>query len=533
MREIDNGLGEYARKRASLIAAERVLRFDAATTAAATDNEKRAVEIVNNLRVREADEIWHASRGMLMDPSMGFLTAKDIIMSTELYQIMKQLPKGGLLRGHMNTMCDVEFIYKVALEYPAIHIRVDSRVTPDDPLPLPEFKPLSPDLIMEYTKTPSLTCTDYIPGTWVPLGKARSEFSYGGPEAFDKWIVGSLALGANEGSRDHDTLAKARKKFMSAYRLGRGIVCYEPILKRLLRRILLSLVEDGLCYAEIRINFSYKMDIRSDGSETLSHRDYLTLFGEAVQEIKNLMKSEGREDEFMGAKLIYTVYRTFNKTKLRWYLEDCMALKTEFPDLIAGFDFLGPEHRGRPLAYYIEPLMWFQQETKKRELDIPFIFLVGEPMGDEAKADSNLYDALLLGTKRIGHGVNLAKHPLLMQMTREMGVAVEVCPVSNEVLGLTSSLHHPLTTFLNHGVPVVLCPDNPASYGYAGLSFDFFQAIVGSNDNHLLSLKQLAKQSLEYSSLSVEDKKRAFGAWEKRWTVFVDKIVDGNIEYKQ
>ncbi|KAG8729779.1 hypothetical protein FRC11_008031 [Ceratobasidium sp. 423] len=532
MRVLDSDINEHAQRRASLIAAERSFRFDAEAIANATENEKRAVEVVNNLRVHEAKEIWHVTEGTLMHPTMDFLAAKKTMMNTELYQVMKQLPKGGLLRGHTYTMCDVKFIYEVALEYPAIHIRVDSRITPDSPLPIPELKPLPPDLVKECANGPSLTAANYVSGTWVPLGKARSEFAYGGPEAFDKWITGLLALSEDEGIT-YDTLNRAstvRHKLLISYRLARGVGCYEPISKRFLRRILLTLIEDGICYAEIRGNFSYKMDISEDGSETLSHRDYLVLFGEVVQGIKDQMRSEGREDEFVGAKLIYCVFRTFNKKKLVWYLEDCMTLKAEFPDLIAGFDFLGPERAGNPLAYYLEPLIWFQQESKKRGLDIPFLFLVGEPMGDEGKSEGNLYDALLLGAKRIGHGVNLAKHPLLMQMAKERGVAVEVCPISNELLGLTSPMHHPLTTLLNNGVPVVLCPDNPASYGYTGISSDFFQAMIISKNSNLLSMKQLAKQSLEYSSLSADDKKTALEAWERRWTAFVERILQGDLD---
>ncbi|KAF8669733.1 adenosine [Rhizoctonia solani] len=495
---IDSDVNEHLRKRASLIATENALRFDSGAITNATENEKRAVEIVENLRMCGAKEIWNASEGVLMHPGMDFLTAKEIIMqvNTGLYKIMKQLPKGGLLRGHLNTMCDVKFIYNLALEYPAIHIRVNSKVTPNAPLPMPEFKPLPPNLIMQYAGTPLLTCANYVPGTWISLQKARNGFLYGGPEGFDKWILGSATLGAGAGTKNYAALTKA----------------------------------NGICYAEIRTNFSYKMDIREDGSETLSHRDYLILFDEAIQEIKDRMRSEGRDDEFVGAKLIYCVFRTFNKEKLRWYLEDCMALKAEFPNLIAGFDFLGPERRGHPLEYYIEPLVWFKQETKNRGLDIPFVFLVGEPMSSEDKSDSNLYDALLLGAKRIGHGLNLAKHPLLMQMAKERGVAVEVCTISSELLGLTSPIHHPLTTLLNYGVPVVLCPDNPASYGYAGLSFDFFQAMVCSTSSNLLSLKQLAKQSIQYSCLNAEEMKNAYEAWEKRWSVFVDTIVSGRFE---
>ncbi|CAE6449159.1 unnamed protein product [Rhizoctonia solani] len=502
MRVLDSDITEHAQKRESLIAAERSLRFDAEAIAKATENEKLAVDIVNNLRMREAKEIWKAGKGRLVYPRTDFLTAKEIIMNTELYRIMKRLtitklPKGGLLRGHTVTMSDVGFIYQLALEYPAIHIRVNSRITPDTLLPLPEFKPLSPNLVVAYASNPSLTCPDYVLGTWVPLNKARNEYMYGGPEAFDKWIIGSLAVSPDEGSKGHKTPVKVVQRFLASYRLARGITCYEPILKRSLRQTMLSLFEDGVCYAEIRVNFSYKADIWTDGSETLSHHDYLALFGNVVREVKDEMKLEGREDEFVGAKLIYTVYRTFDKEKLWWYLEDCMALKAEFPDLIAacedlGFDLLGPEDTGNPLAYYLEPLLWFREETRNRGLDIPFIFLAGESMGDEGMADSNIYDALLLGTKRIGHGLNLAKHPLLMQMIKEQGVAVEVCPITDEIL-----------------------------------------AIVGSESTNILSLKQLAKQSLQSSSLDAEEKKIALEAWEKRWSAFVGEIVSEDLESKQ
>lgn len=37
-------------------------------------------------------------------------------------------------------------------------------------------------------------------------------------------------------------------------------------------------------------------------------------------------------------------------------------------------------------------------------LDIPFLFHAGETLGDGSPEDQNLYDAILLGTKRIGHG---------------------------------------------------------------------------------------------------------------------------------
>jgi adenosine deaminase CECR1 len=71
--------------------------------------------------------------------------------------------------------------------------------------------------------------------------------------------------------------------------------------------------------------------------------------------------------------------------------------------IFVGFDLVGPEDTTRPLIDYINPLLSF---VERQELDhqIPFIFHAGETLGDGTAADSNLYDAILLGTKRIGHG---------------------------------------------------------------------------------------------------------------------------------
>ena len=48
--------------------------------------------------------------------------------------------------------------------------------------------------------------------------------------------------------------------------------------------------------------------------------------------------------------------------------------------------------------------MKFKKRVEEEGLDIPFIFHAGETLGDGSDADNNLFDAILLGTKRIGHG---------------------------------------------------------------------------------------------------------------------------------
>jgi len=147
-------------------------------------------------------------------------------------------------------------------------------------------------------------------------------------------------------------------------------------------------------------------------------------------------------------------------------LDQCAKFKQEFPDLIAGkfhgfiriggsssnnshlpgFDLVGHEdgEQSKPLIEYAEPLLRFAEQHP----DIPFLFHAGETLGDGTAADMNLYDAILLGTKRIGHGLvmwyvrrkladlmhfpsfSLTKHPKLMEICREQKIAIEVCPIS-------------------------------------------------------------------------------------------------------
>ncbi|KAH7337227.1 hypothetical protein B0J17DRAFT_719134 [Rhizoctonia solani] len=425
-------LDEYKARRAQLIASERALRFDAQAIANATDKEKHAVEIVSALRAKEAKEIWNASTEKLMYPRMEFLIAKETIT-------LEYPPNAS----------SGQFDHRIRLDFTPPSIQ-----TPQQRLVYPVYQ------------------------------RAKSNFTrfaYGGPEGFDKWIVGTMTINPKEAYVDCSTSGQIWEKFFMTFAVAGSIIRYEPILKRYMREVILSSIEDGISYVELRVGF----------------------FRQQFKRSKDKMKAENRADGFIGAKAIYTNVRLIENQEMMWYLEDCMALKKEFPDLITGFDLVAQEDSGKPLVYYAELLLWFQEETKRRGLDIPFVFHAGETLDDGGAADSNLYDALLLGTKRIGHGwVKLVRYIQTQYRKR--------CSY-----GSMSNIQRDL----------VLCPDDPSVFGNMGLSFDFFQVIVASEITNLLSLKQLARQSLEYSLLNVDDKKRAIELWEGKWNAYVEHIV--------
>ena len=160
----------------------------------------------------------------------------------------------------------------------------------------------------------------------------------------------------------------------------------------------------------------------------------------------------------------------------------CIQAKKKYPHLISGYDLVGPEDNGRTLHDLTPELIWFQEECAREGVDIPFFFHAGECVGDGNATDQNLFDALLFGSRRIGHGFSLYKHPLLIDMVKEKQILIESCPISNEVLRYTSSImSHPLPALLARGVPASLSNDDPALMGHdtSGMTHDFWQALQG------------------------------------------------------
>ncbi|CAE6361837.1 unnamed protein product [Rhizoctonia solani] len=523
-----SSIEEYHRQRDDLIAQERALRFDAERIRNATSREIEASEIVDVLRRQEEVNIWSADPNKEL--GMPFLWAKETIAQTELFKLIKKMPKGGLLHVHMDAMCDASYLLKLALEYPIMHVQTTGPLNSSSPYPLPMFKPLTQEELNQATNNALPTSQEYIPGSWVAVQRAREGFpnELGGQEGFDKWVIGALSISAEETYQQLNTSTKIWKKFGSTFAVGGSILRYEPIWRRYVDQLLVSQIEDGISYTELRISFdpSLKPVLSEDATRSLTSSQVVNLTISAIEGVDKRMRAQGREKDFVGARAIYTTGRAISREAMAQSLDECLALKAEYPEFLVGFDMVSKEDGGHSLVYFLEELLSFRAEADKRGLDIPFIFHAGETLDDGGEVDSNLYDALLLGSKRIGHGFSLAKHPLLMQKYRDNGIAVEVCPISNEILRFTRSANtHPLPILLNHGVPVALSSDDPSVFQNPGLSFDFYQAMVASNITSLISLGQLARQSLEYSSLNSSTKAHALKNWEDRWSTFLDDII--------
>lgn len=126
---------------------------------------------------------------------------------------------------------------------------------------------------------------------------------------------------------------------------------------------------------------------------------------------------------------------------------------------------MGEEVKGRPLKDFAGELLDFGAKCAAAGVEIPLLLHCGETLEVGTATDANVVDALLLGARRIGHGFALARHPHVLQQMKARGVCVELCPISNEVLGLTPRVGgHAMYALLADNVHCTVNSDNGAMF---------------------------------------------------------------------
>lgn len=153
---------------------------------------------------------------------------------------------------------------------------------------------------------------------------------------------------------------------------------------------------------------------------------------------------------FLGLKAILTIPRNSEMATIETKMQRFVDLQRKYPNFVVGFDMVGQEDLGKPLNSYVDKLKEISQNGR-------FFFHAGETNWFNTDADVNLIDAVLMNTKRIGHGYSLYKHPILWAAFKEKDIAIEISPISNQVLHLVQDLrNHPAAFYISENVPIVV-----------------------------------------------------------------------------
>ncbi|EDU47388.1 adenosine deaminase family protein [Pyrenophora tritici-repentis Pt-1C-BFP] len=465
---------------------------------------QEACAIVSQIRFEEQQTLWtkEYEDSLLTDhvdvfPGMMFSLAKDRMEKSKLWQIVKKMPKGTLLHCHLEAMVDLDWVLQEAFDTAGVCVIADGPITDDKTRRKTGFS-------FTYSKDAksdtSIWNETYAANTPIPVNQAADSFPDGGKKAFIEWVRSRVTITASEHLSHHEGPNEVWRKFMSCFPILGSLIYYEPIFRKFIRNMCKQLLDDGVYYVDMRSAFY--TPYRSAGKEKWDD-DWFHMLEHTADEIEKFKASEEGK-EFWGARIIWTTIRQFGKKEVIESMKQCIEMKLEFPEIIAGYDLVGQEDLGRPLSDLAPELFWFRKACAQEGVDIPFFFHAGETLGDGDSVDENLFDAIILGTRRIGHGFSLYKHPLLIDMVKEKRILVESCPVSNEVLRLCGSImSHPLPALLARGVPCSLCNDDPTilGQGKSGMSHDFWQALQGWENLGLEGLGSLAENSVRWASL--------------------------------
>ncbi|OJD22654.1 hypothetical protein ACJ73_05993 [Blastomyces percursus] len=412
---------------------ERELAFDAGTATKASKSEKDAAAVLEVIRGQER------KRYLASDASDNFLANAGLINhGSDLMQVARRLPKGAHLHCHFNTILHPSFLVSQARNIKCMFIR--STLSLNAQLDNLNDAAITFSVLRDSTEDANIFDIDYKPLAWMRYSKFLEDFP-GGTERAEEWLVNKLLISLEDAHGMDKTLESVWDLFNRSTQMMKGLFNYESAFRNYIGKAIDSFVEDNVMYAEVRPNFFDKYIASDDGERQLDHRVWMQIIRDEVKaKIKQLDAHDKGAGRYKGLKVIYCAPRSIKNEDMSWCLNDCISLKQEFPELICGFDMVGCEGRGNPIRHYVSELLQFKSTCTALGLDIPFIFHAGETLESQGPTDNNLYDAILLGSKRIGHGFSMPQHPLLMQLCRERGIALEICPISNEVLHLCASM---------------------------------------------------------------------------------------------
>ncbi|XP_018564010.1 adenosine deaminase 2 [Anoplophora glabripennis] len=443
--------------------------------------------VVNELILKEKKaELTEAHQNVSnFLPSRHFFQARPDIEKSNVFSIIKKLPKGASLHTHLTAAVSADFMIENITYKENIYGCFINGI----------FK-----LRFLGNADDDKTCD------WKELKKYREE-----DPNFDQWLKKQMSLEVDNPLDVYPSIDVIWQRFKKIFSTAYDMVCYKPVFKEYIYQLLKELYEDNVMYTELRGTFMPLYDLNGTVYDT---KEFFNVFIETVEEFKQ------DHPRFLGARYIHSIYRGVTPEVLKSGLDELITLKKLYPQFIAGFDFVGYEEEGRPIVEFHKVLLEASEELK-------FFFHAGETNW-YGSTDLNLIDAVLLNSSRIGHAFALSRHPILMHLVKAKDIAIELCPISNQVLMLNEDPRtHPAISLLAKDFPVVISNDDPSAWGASGLSYDWYVAFLAMTpvDVGIEVLKKFAMDSIRYSAMNDDEKDTALEKWSLDWQIFLEDML--------
>lgn len=238
-------------------------------------------------------------------------------------------------------------------------------------------------------------------------------------------------------------------------------------LKKAAREFLISLAKDNIKYVELR--FAPMLSV----NENLDCKNVIEAVLEGLKSGKEVCGIEYNV-------IVCAMRHHSSKTNM-----DMLKVAYEFfGNGVCAADLAGNEAT-YPMNEFVEVF------TYAKKLLLPFTIHAGE-CGNA----NNIKEAILLGARRIGHGIAMSNNKEVQKLCIKNKIGIEMCPISNmQTKAISDISKYPLREFLDANILVTINTDNTTvSNTSLTKEFGFIQKNMGISDDELILI---TKNSIE------------------------------------
>jgi adenosine deaminase CECR1 len=188
--------------------------------------------------------------------------------------------------------------------------------------------------------------------------------------------------------------------FQHKFSLINDLINYHKFFRRILAEILEKCALQNVFIVELRYIPSLLFD---DDRKAVPLEEELGIIEEVVNDVRRKLNLPDGE---FHLRLIITGLKILGRAHVQKKILTMVEGRT-YSDLISGFDMVNHESVTPPILSFVPDIL----EGKRQDIDcMPCYLHCGET---HDRNNQNIYDAVLLGTRRLGHGFQLFLHPHL------------------------------------------------------------------------------------------------------------------------
>ncbi len=377
-----------------------------------------------------------------------FQKALPQLRGTSLYKLFSRMPKGRLMHAHIEATFDAHYALSLAFGCPEVYV----------------FLKPETDGYRYLQLAHRAWFSGPVPEGWTPLPEAM---------AADPLLKEKIFAAVTSNIENID--ADIWPKFEAIFDRYKAINNYKPFFVKLYTRVFTQMAEEGL----LGVDFRYISQDQFDADGRQLERD------EYVDLVKQIESEVQKTYPYFKVRLIYCYYKGVPAETVPERLEYARHLVEKYPGTVIAYDMVGEEDCGKDLGYYAQVL---------KDAPVPIIMHAGESIDPENR---NVEYAMDLGISRVGHGMNLYNFPTQVQRAKEKHLMLEVCPLSNQLLGYVPDLRkHPAAGYIKNGLNVTINSDDCAIFDTAYITDDLLAAYL-CWDLSMADIKRCLLNSLE------------------------------------